>query len=134
MHRTAHLGCNSCYRFHLYKENKDTQEALRVIGKMLGLQVPVCHCFHQNICNFSFWVAECIHISSNYLYYPQPRSFRIAGTKDKRAITTQQVLIFHSNLCCQFMHISTFWISFIYLFGQYELWFNITSMVSKWKV
>ena len=45
MHRTAHLGCNSCYRFHLYKENKDTQEALRVIGKMLGLQVPVCHVF-----------------------------------------------------------------------------------------
>lgn len=26
-------------RFHLYKENKDTQEALGVIGKMLGIQV-----------------------------------------------------------------------------------------------
>ena len=26
-------------RFRLYKENKDTQEALGVIGKMLGLQV-----------------------------------------------------------------------------------------------
>lgn len=26
-------------RFHLYKENKDTQEALGVIGKMLGVQV-----------------------------------------------------------------------------------------------
>ncbi|KAK9735300.1 hypothetical protein RND81_04G197000 [Saponaria officinalis] len=25
-------------RFHLYKENKDTQEALRLIGKMLGVQ------------------------------------------------------------------------------------------------
>ncbi|XP_073366857.1 multisubstrate pseudouridine synthase 7 isoform X4 [Aegilops tauschii subsp. strangulata] len=54
-----HLG--KFLRFHLYKENKDTQEALRVIGKMLGLQ---------------------------------PRSFRIAGTKDKRAITTQQVTLF----------------------------------------
>ncbi|XP_037414288.1 pseudouridylate synthase 7 homolog [Triticum dicoccoides] len=50
-----HLG--KFLRFHLYKENKDTQEALRVIGKLLGLR---------------------------------PRSFRIAGTKDKRAITTQQ--------------------------------------------
>lgn len=27
------------YRFHLYKENKDTQEALGLIGKMLGVQV-----------------------------------------------------------------------------------------------
>ena len=25
--------------FNLYKENKDTQEALGVIGKMLGIQV-----------------------------------------------------------------------------------------------
>ncbi|GAV81423.1 TruD domain-containing protein/HEAT domain-containing protein [Cephalotus follicularis] len=25
-------------RFHLYKENKDTQEALGLIGKMLGIQ------------------------------------------------------------------------------------------------
>ncbi|KAL9259678.1 hypothetical protein AKJ16_DCAP07422 [Drosera capensis] len=25
-------------RFHLYKENKDTQETLRIIGKMLGIQ------------------------------------------------------------------------------------------------
>ncbi|CAM0883423.1 unnamed protein product [Alopecurus aequalis] len=54
-----HLG--KYLRFHLYKENKDTQEALRVIGKMLGLQ---------------------------------PRSFGFAGTKDKRAITTQQVTLF----------------------------------------
>nr|CAB3503214.1 unnamed protein product [Digitaria exilis] len=48
-------------RFHLYKENKDTQEALGVIGKMLGLQ---------------------------------PRSFGFAGTKDKRAVTSQQVTVF----------------------------------------
>ncbi|XP_071684585.1 uncharacterized protein [Lolium perenne] len=54
-----HLG--KYLRFHLYKENKDTQEALRVIGKMLGLQ---------------------------------PRAFGFAGTKDKRAITTQQVTLF----------------------------------------
>lgn len=30
---------NMITRFHLYKENKDTQEALGVIGKMLGIQV-----------------------------------------------------------------------------------------------
>ncbi|KAM1223016.1 hypothetical protein ACFX2J_010463 [Malus domestica] len=48
-------------RFHLYKENKDTQEALGVIGKMLGVQ---------------------------------PRSFGFAGTKDKRAVTTQRVTVF----------------------------------------
>uniref|UniRef100_A0A0E0A1F6 TRUD domain-containing protein n=1 Tax=Oryza glumipatula TaxID=40148 RepID=A0A0E0A1F6_9ORYZ len=48
-------------RFHLCKENKDTQEALGVIGKMLGLQ---------------------------------SRSFGFAGTKDKRAVTTQQVTVF----------------------------------------
>ncbi|KAG8068084.1 hypothetical protein GUJ93_ZPchr0005g16303 [Zizania palustris] len=48
-------------RFHLYKENKDTQDALGVIGKMLGLQ---------------------------------SRSFGFAGTKDKRAVTTQQVTVF----------------------------------------
>ncbi|KAM3411621.1 hypothetical protein ACQJBY_003350 [Aegilops geniculata] len=44
-------------RFHLCKENKDTQDALGVIGKMLGLQ---------------------------------SRSFGFSGTKDKRAVTTQQ--------------------------------------------
>ncbi|XP_057871903.2 multisubstrate pseudouridine synthase 7 [Cryptomeria japonica] len=48
-------------RFHLCKENKDTQEALMVIGKMLGVQT---------------------------------RSFGFAGTKDKRAVTTQRVTIF----------------------------------------
>ncbi|PKA64964.1 tRNA pseudouridine13 synthase [Apostasia shenzhenica] len=48
-------------RFHLYKENKDTQEALGIIGKMLGIQ---------------------------------QRSFGFAGTKDKRAITTQRVTAF----------------------------------------
>ncbi|CAD6216978.1 unnamed protein product [Miscanthus lutarioriparius] len=53
-----HLG--KFLRFHLYKENKDTQEALGVIGKMLGVQ---------------------------------PRSFGFAGTKDKRAVTTQQVTL-----------------------------------------
>ncbi|XP_049932153.1 multisubstrate pseudouridine synthase 7 [Nymphaea colorata] len=47
--------------FHLYKENKSTQEALSVIGKMLGVQ---------------------------------QRSFGFAGTKDKRAITTQKVTLF----------------------------------------
>ncbi|XP_021767536.1 pseudouridylate synthase 7 homolog [Chenopodium quinoa] len=31
-----HLG--KFLRFHLYKENKDTQEVLRLIGKMLGVQ------------------------------------------------------------------------------------------------
>ncbi|CAD6222912.1 unnamed protein product [Miscanthus lutarioriparius] len=54
-----HLG--KFLRFHLYKENKDTQEALGVIGKMLGVQ---------------------------------PRSFGFAGTKDKHAVTTQQVTLF----------------------------------------
>ncbi|RCV14140.1 hypothetical protein SETIT_2G402100v2 [Setaria italica] len=54
-----HLG--KFLRFHLYKENRDTQEALGVIGKMLGVQ---------------------------------PRSFGFAGTKDKRAVTTQQVTLF----------------------------------------
>ncbi|CAL9003560.1 unnamed protein product [Prunus brigantina] len=48
-------------RFHLYKENKDTQEALGIIAKMLGIQ---------------------------------PRSFGFAGTKDKRAVTTQRVTVF----------------------------------------
>ncbi|MCO5603734.1 hypothetical protein L7F22_057886 [Adiantum nelumboides] len=46
-------------QFHLYKENKDTQDALMVVGKMLGMQ---------------------------------PKSFGIAGTKDKRAVTTQRGL------------------------------------------
>ncbi|KAF4374394.1 hypothetical protein G4B88_026281 [Cannabis sativa] len=44
-------------RFHLCKENKDSQEALGVIAKMLGVQ---------------------------------PRSFGFAGTKDKRAVSTQR--------------------------------------------
>ncbi|WVZ99174.1 hypothetical protein U9M48_044508, partial [Paspalum notatum var. saurae] len=54
-------GVGKFLRFYLYKENKDTQEALGVIGKMLGLQ---------------------------------PRAFGFAGTKDKRAVTTQQVTVF----------------------------------------
>ncbi|RXI01971.1 hypothetical protein DVH24_015320 [Malus domestica] len=56
---SEHVG--KFLRFHLYKENKDTQEALGVIGKMLGVQ---------------------------------PRSFGFAGTKDKRAVTTQRVTVF----------------------------------------
>ncbi|KAL3620839.1 hypothetical protein CASFOL_035751 [Castilleja foliolosa] len=48
-------------RFHLYKENKDTQEALGLLAKMLGVQ---------------------------------PKSFGFAGTKDKRAVTTQRVTVF----------------------------------------
>ncbi|XP_047949456.1 multisubstrate pseudouridine synthase 7-like [Salvia hispanica] len=48
-------------RFHLYKENKDTQEALGLLAKMLGTK---------------------------------PRSFGFAGTKDKRAVTTQRVTVF----------------------------------------
>ncbi|WJX85532.1 tRNA pseudouridine(13) synthase [Trifolium repens] len=48
-------------RFHLYKENKDTQEALGVLGHMLGIK---------------------------------SRSFGFAGTKDKRAVTTQRVTVY----------------------------------------
>ncbi|XP_027933602.1 multisubstrate pseudouridine synthase 7 [Vigna unguiculata] len=48
-------------RFHIYKENKDTHEALGVIGSMLGIQ---------------------------------PKSFGFAGTKDKRAVTTQRVTVY----------------------------------------
>ncbi|KAJ0014755.1 hypothetical protein Pint_20536 [Pistacia integerrima] len=51
-------------RFHLYKENKDTQEALGLIGKMLGIQ---------------------------------SRSFGFAGTKDKRAVSTQRVTVFKQH-------------------------------------
>ncbi|XP_076899980.1 uncharacterized protein LOC143553990 [Bidens hawaiensis] len=58
-HWPNHIG--KFLRFHLCKENKDTQEALGVIGKMLGIQ---------------------------------PRSFGFSGTKDKRAVTTQQVTVF----------------------------------------
>jgi tRNA pseudouridine13 synthase len=36
-HWPEHVG--KFLRFHLYKENKDTQEALGLIGKMLGVQV-----------------------------------------------------------------------------------------------
>ncbi|KAK1698148.1 hypothetical protein QYE76_014845 [Lolium multiflorum] len=55
----AHIG--KFMRFNLCKENKDTQDALGVIGKMLGLQ---------------------------------SRAFGFSGTKDKRAVTTQQVTVF----------------------------------------
>ncbi|XP_071680693.1 multisubstrate pseudouridine synthase 7 [Lolium perenne] len=55
----AHIG--KFMRFYLCKENKDTQDALGVIGKMLGLQ---------------------------------SRAFGFSGTKDKRAVTTQQVTVF----------------------------------------
>lgn len=48
-------------RFHLYKENKDTQEALGVLGHMLGVK---------------------------------SKSFGFAGTKDKRAVTTQRVTVY----------------------------------------
>ncbi|KAJ6353906.1 hypothetical protein OIU76_002846 [Salix suchowensis] len=54
-----HLG--KFLRFHLYKENKDTQESLGIIGKMLGIQ---------------------------------SKSFGFAGTKDKRAVSTQRVTVF----------------------------------------
>uniref|UniRef100_A0ACD5T8N9 Uncharacterized protein n=1 Tax=Avena sativa TaxID=4498 RepID=A0ACD5T8N9_AVESA len=55
----VHIG--KFLRFNLCKENKDTQDALGVIGKMLGLQ---------------------------------SRAFGFSGTKDKRAVTTQQVTVF----------------------------------------
>ena len=62
-----------------------------MIGKMLGLQVHVRHCFIRILANsYTYSLITCD--------YSQPRSFGFAGTKDKRAITTQQVLYF--NLCC----------------------------------
>jgi tRNA pseudouridine13 synthase len=68
-------------RFHLCKENKDTQEALGVIGKMLGLQ---------------------------------SRSFGFAGTKDKRAVTTQQVLIPHVHtISLNFLYINRVFVQFV---------------------
>ncbi|KAM0881419.1 hypothetical protein ACQ4PT_032977 [Festuca glaucescens] len=57
----AHRSVGLVPRFNLCKENKDTQDALGVIGKMLGLQ---------------------------------SRAFGFSGTKDKRAVTTQQVTVF----------------------------------------
>ncbi|KAG6547822.1 hypothetical protein Mapa_010639 [Marchantia paleacea] len=48
-------------KFHLFKENKNTQDALMIISRMLGVQ---------------------------------PKSFSFAGTKDKRAVTTQQVTVY----------------------------------------
>lgn len=33
------VSTNAISRFHIYKENKDTHEALGVIGNMLGIQV-----------------------------------------------------------------------------------------------
>ncbi|KAK3200613.1 hypothetical protein Dsin_024028 [Dipteronia sinensis] len=59
---SEHVG--KFLRFHLYKENKDTQEALGLIAKMLGIQ---------------------------------PRSFGFAGTKDKRAVSTQRVTVFKQH-------------------------------------
>eukprot|EP00850_Spirogloea_muscicola_P010324 SM000060S19656 [mRNA] locus=s60:273161:279988:- [translate_table: standard] len=47
--------------FHLLKENKDTQDVLQVLARMLGLQL---------------------------------KSFGFAGTKDKRAVTVQQVTVY----------------------------------------
>jgi hypothetical protein len=66
-----------------------------VIGKMLGLQVHVPHCFIEILANsYTYLLITCEY------YYPQPRAFGFAGTKDKRAITTQQVLYFYIYLCC----------------------------------
>eukprot|EP00850_Spirogloea_muscicola_P007936 SM000041S15495 [mRNA] locus=s41:471157:478198:+ [translate_table: standard] len=47
--------------FHLLKQNKDTQDVLQVLARMLGLQL---------------------------------KSFGFAGTKDKRAVTVQQVTVY----------------------------------------
>ncbi|GMI68403.1 hypothetical protein HRI_000509600 [Hibiscus trionum] len=46
-HWPEHLG--KFLRFHLFKENKDTQEALGLIGKMLGIQTS----------SFGFVACEC---------------------------------------------------------------------------
>lgn len=44
------LSCSlSSFRFNLYKENKDTQEALGVVGTMLGIQVCVVHCWIYSV-------------------------------------------------------------------------------------
>jgi hypothetical protein len=45
-------------RFHLYKENKDTQEALGVIGKMLGVQVVSMFYFIKVLHKFSVWICR----------------------------------------------------------------------------
>ncbi|GKA54093.1 multisubstrate pseudouridine synthase 7 [Tanacetum coccineum] len=75
-----HLG--KFLRFHLCKENKDTQEALGLIGKMLGVQViTVPESFLP------------IYVATLKLSFI-PRSFGFSGTKDKRAVTTQRVTVF----------------------------------------
>lgn len=90
-------------RFHLYKENKNIQEALGVLGNMLGIQV------HNHFVNQYVIVSLCLKgvcfpwRSDNYWYVTwlylliidyntwQERSFGFAVTKDKRAVTTQTV-------------------------------------------
>ena len=39
------VSTNAISRFHIYKENKDTHEALGVIGNMLGIQVCMGLCW-----------------------------------------------------------------------------------------
>ena len=62
-------------RFHLYKENKDTQEALGVIGKMLGIQV--CHFFCIGNC-LALWCSlswQWKKVNSKLLLLPLSPSF-----------------------------------------------------------
>ncbi|KAL5211507.1 hypothetical protein ABZP36_022354 [Zizania latifolia] len=64
-----HLG--KFLRFHLYKENKDTQEALGKIGNMLGLQVHVVCCFVEVFEGHTFQDAsdrENVFEDGNHLY------------------------------------------------------------------
>lgn len=69
------------FRFHLFKENKDTHEALGLIGKMLGIQVIYLKSAFV-IFNVIIFINICVW---------QPRSFGFAGTKDKRSVSTQRV-------------------------------------------
>lgn len=52
---------NLNFRFHLFKENKDTQEALNVIAKMLGVQVGDMQFPRLNLlCSVSKPIFSCI--------------------------------------------------------------------------
>lgn len=77
--------------FVLYKENKDTMDAINVLSKFLrsecSIQVPTS--YHLILTDWMSSTDTILHLSSRL----RPNMFSYMGTKDKRAITVQEIAV-----------------------------------------
>lgn len=82
---------SSFCHFVLYKENKDTMDAINVLSKFLRSEcrIQAATSYHLLLTDWLSSTDKILHLSSRL----RPNMFSYMGTKDKRAITVQEIAV-----------------------------------------